>query len=69
MACPRGGRYWYSSGKEKNTSGDGILTSQLTYSNLTGGSGKSASVAGIKADTINVARSRCLLCAYMATAE
>ena len=35
-----GGRYWYSSGKEKNTSGDGILTSQLTYSNLTGHSGE-----------------------------
>ena len=35
-----GTRYWYSSGKEKNTSGDGILTSQLTYSNLTGHSGE-----------------------------
>ena len=35
-----GTRYWYSSGKEKNTSGDGILTSQLTYSNLTGQSGE-----------------------------
>lgn len=35
-----GTRYWYSSGKEKNTSGNGILTSQLTYSNLTGQSGE-----------------------------
>jgi opacity protein-like surface antigen len=35
-----GTRYWYSSGKEKNTSGNGILTSQLTYGNLTGQSGE-----------------------------
>jgi len=35
-----GTRYWYSSGTEKNTSGSGSLTSQLTYSNLTGQSGE-----------------------------
>ena len=35
-----GTRYWYSSGKEKNTSGTGTLISQLTYSNLTGQSGE-----------------------------
>lgn len=35
-----GTRYWYSSGTEKNTSGDGILISQLTSSNLTGQSGE-----------------------------
>jgi opacity protein-like surface antigen len=35
-----GTRYWYSSGREKNTSGSGSLTSQLTYSNLTGQSGE-----------------------------
>ena len=35
-----GGRYWYSSGSEKNTSGTGALTSQLVYGNLTGQSGE-----------------------------
>jgi opacity protein-like surface antigen/outer membrane protease len=35
-----GGRYWYSSGREKNTSGTSSLTSQLDYSNLTGQSGE-----------------------------
>jgi hypothetical protein len=35
-----GTRYWYSSGTEKNTSGSGSLTSQLTYSNLTGHAGE-----------------------------
>ena len=35
-----GMRYWYSSGSEKNTSGAGVLTSQLTYGNLTGQSGE-----------------------------
>jgi outer membrane protease len=35
-----GGRYWYSTGKEKNTSGSGSLTSQLEYSGLTGQSGE-----------------------------
>ena len=35
-----GTRYWYSSGTTKNTSGSGSLTSQLTYSNLTGQSGE-----------------------------
>jgi opacity protein-like surface antigen len=35
-----GTRYWYSGGKEKNTSGNTFLTSQLTYGNLTGQSGE-----------------------------
>ena len=35
-----GGRYWYSSGSQKNTSGTGALTSQLVYGNLTGQSGE-----------------------------
>jgi opacity protein-like surface antigen/outer membrane protease len=35
-----GTRYWYSTGRSKNTSGAGSLTSQLTYDNLTGHSGE-----------------------------
>jgi opacity protein-like surface antigen/outer membrane protease len=35
-----GVRYWYSTGREKNTSGSGSLTSQLEYSGLTGQSGE-----------------------------
>jgi len=35
-----GTRYWYSTGKEKNTTGSGSLTSQLEYSSLTGQSGE-----------------------------
>jgi opacity protein-like surface antigen/outer membrane protease len=35
-----GGRYWYSTGREKNTSGSGVLTSQLQYTSLTGQSGE-----------------------------
>ena len=35
-----GSRYWYSTGREKNTSGSGSLTSQLEYSSLTGQSGE-----------------------------
>lgn len=35
-----GGRYWYSIGKSKNTSGSGSLASQLPYDNMTGHSGE-----------------------------
>jgi opacity protein-like surface antigen/outer membrane protease len=35
-----GGRYWYSSGMAKSTSGSGSLLSQLTYDNLTGQTGE-----------------------------
>jgi opacity protein-like surface antigen len=35
-----GARYWYSTGRSKNTSGSGSLTSQLTYDNMTGHSGE-----------------------------
>ena len=35
-----GTRYWYSTGREKNTTGSGSLTSQLEYSGLTAQSGE-----------------------------
>jgi hypothetical protein len=35
-----GTRYWYSTGREKNTTGSASLTSQLEYSSLTGQSGE-----------------------------
>ena len=35
-----GVRYWYSSGRSKNTTGSGSITSQLTYDNMRGNSGE-----------------------------